>query len=660
MEIVRLRSVNQNLEKKNKELLSKLDELTKKNNLLSKENISLKYSHKEPQKFIINNNISNNYISDKNKIIEELNKKILKISNEKNELEKNNKKLKNINNDLIQEKNDLEKKLLKYTKDLEILNRNMKEMSEIKDNYREKYQRIEKELINEKQKNKILEKKLDDDNDNYNMNINIFNNDLIVDESKTQTYKNHKLNKVSEIEIEKLTKLSKGAHQSPQYTHKSISRFSTDNTYSTKKIYNNIDDLEISPENYNIVKEFRINNLKWFLFKKINKNILSETEGIQPLYRRYQYLKLNSSRKKEKEKINGDSYSNYIWKAYKEEKDFINFNLDNLDPNDIIENEKDKKINELKMAIKELKENLVKKENDYNRINLDYAKLFKKSKKPGMTYDGILEENEKLKNENKLLNKKLEKILETQNFIGISFIGDDLDGSKFIDDNAFEDILEEVTKNRENKKEKEIITMKCFISNEDYKNKENIKQEQYINNNKINNSNENIDEKKIKYKDTELEIGLNNKNKKILKKEFIKDILSRSKKSNDKNLIEKEKEDNKTKTNKKEKDNDINIYEKIKKHSYYKRYHKSINNTRNINTETDIKNEKINLKESSIYKKIYQQSFNLDSTNKSINKDKNNLKSEEKKENQRRFGFFNRRKYLKEKQEKYTKSVENK
>ena len=112
----------------------------------------------------------------------------------------------------------------------------MKEMSEIKDNYREKYQRIEKELINEKQKNKILEKRFDDLDDNYNMNINNFNNNFLVDESKTQTYKNHKLNKVSEIEIEKLTKLSKGTHQSPQYTHKSISRFSTDYTYSTKKI----------------------------------------------------------------------------------------------------------------------------------------------------------------------------------------------------------------------------------------------------------------------------------------------------------------------------------------------------------------------------------------------------------------------------------------
>ena len=102
----------------------------------------------------------------------------------------------------------------------------MKEMSEIKDNYREKYQKIEKEFINEKQKNKNLEKKLDDIYDNFNIN-------LFKDESKTRTHKNLKFNKLSEIELEKLLKLSKVSHQSPQNTHKSISRF----TFSTKSYY---------------------------------------------------------------------------------------------------------------------------------------------------------------------------------------------------------------------------------------------------------------------------------------------------------------------------------------------------------------------------------------------------------------------------------------
>ena len=61
MEIVRLRGVYQNLEKKNKELESKIDDLTLKNNHLSKENISLKYSRKELPK-------QNNNANDKNKL----------------------------------------------------------------------------------------------------------------------------------------------------------------------------------------------------------------------------------------------------------------------------------------------------------------------------------------------------------------------------------------------------------------------------------------------------------------------------------------------------------------------------------------------------------------------------------------------------------------
>ena len=548
MEIVHIRSVYQNLEKKNKELLSKLDELTKKNNLLSKENISLKYSYKEYN------------ITDKNKIIDEMNKKIVKISNEKNEIEKSNKKLKSINNELIKEKNDLEKKFSQALKNMEIINKNMKEVSEIKDNYKDKYTKIEKELIKEKQKSKNLEKKLEEINDS---NIN---NVIFFAEPKTRTYRNIKLDKINEIEM--VDRLSRISHQSPQCTHKSISRFSTNN--STKKLYNS-NEVEINPDNYKIVKQFKLNNLKWFLLKKIKKNILPETEGIQPLYRRYQYLKLNS--KKIKEKTNEDNYTDYIWKA-NNEKDFINFNLENIEQEkDIIDNEKEKKIIELQICIKELKEKLNKKENDYNRINLNYAKLFKKTKKPEMTYDKLLEENDRIKYDNKLLKKKLEKIKENQNFIGISFIGDDLEKSNFIDDNIFENILDEITKNRKDKKEQEIITMKCFISNEDNKNKENIIQE-------YNSTDDNNKIKKEKnYERKEL---INNKIKKLIKKDVIKDILIENKKENDIIKIE-----NKSTTNRAIKKEGGNLYEKIKSNLYYLKYHKSLKNTRNINTEIE-------------------------------------------------------------------------
>ena len=624
MEIASLRCAYQNLEKKNKELISKLDELSKKNNFLSKENISLKYSNKE-----ISKQSNNNNYSDKNKlIIEELNKKILKISNEKSDIEKTKKNLININNELIKEKNDLEKKLSQALKEIEMINRNMKEMSEIKDNYRDKYQKITEELLNEKQKVKNYENKIQEI---YNNNTNIF-----LDESKTRTYKNAKMTKINEIELEKLTKTS---HQSPQCTHKSISRFSTNNTYNTKKIYNNIEDIELNPENYNIVKEIQINNLKWYLLKKIKKNIFIENElnskGVQPLYRRYQYLKLNSKSKKNKEKISEDSYTDFIWKSFKDEKDLANFNLNDINQIDHInDNEKDKKINELQICIKDLKEQLLKKENDCNRINLNYAKLFKKTKKPEMSYDKLLEENDKLKNDIRSLNKKIERLVESQKFIGISFIEDELEGSKFIDDNVFEKILDEITKDRKDKNAQEIITMKCFKSNEDNKNKDTmeIKYENKISRKGTKEFTEN------KYNNMNKELKLNlvnkiNKNNNIREENIKETITDR----NDRDINDNKKIND---FNKKQ----INTIEnkssqKLKSNNSIK-YHKSIRNTRNINSEIDIIHENRNNTNTkdTIYQKINPQNLNIDLN--SYNKE-NNSKIENIKE--RRTGFFVRR-----------------
>ena len=635
MEIARLRCVCQNLEKKNKELLLKLDELTKKNNLLSKENISLKYSHKEIPKQINNNN---NNLTDRNKIIEELNKKIAKITKEKNELEKMNKNLKNINNELTKEKNDLEKRITQSLKDIEMINRNMKEMSEIKDNYREKYQRTNEELTNEKIKCKNLEKKFDEFFDNHN-NINI---NLLEDESKTRTYKNNKIKNRIEIELEKMTKTS---HQSPQNTHRSLSRFSTNNTNNTKKIYNNLEDLEINPENYTVIKQIQINNLKWYLLKRTKKNNLIEAESssknifqnkeMQPLYRRYQYLKFSSKAKKEKEKNNEDSYTDFIWKPFKDEKDFINFNLDNINKEDNnMENEKEKTINELQLHIKDLKEKLIKKENECNRINLNYAKLFKRTKKPEMTYEKLLEENDKLKSENRLLNLKIEKLNENKNFIGISFILDDLENSKFIDDEIFENILDEITKDRADKNTQQIITMKCFKSNEDFKNKEN-KTLEY----------ENSINKKGK---KEIKENKNEKNNIELKNNIKETLIEKNKDINENKEKEKNNgEINKNKINKNEKSIEKDIYKKIRTNRFV-RYHITNSNTRDINGDNNNINEDINTKEK-IYLKSNPKSLNLYSE-KIV--DLKNSKIEEVKEiiSDRKTRFIKRRKFLKEKE----------
>ena len=78
------------------------------------------------------------------------------------------------------------------------------------------------------------------------------------------------------------------------------------------------------------------------------------------------------------------------------------------------------------LIVGQLKDKLSKTENDCNRINLNYAKLVKKAKKPEIPYEKLLEENNKLKNENRLLNKKInnenmekniEKKQKTQNMV---------------------------------------------------------------------------------------------------------------------------------------------------------------------------------------------------------------------------------------------------
>ena len=64
------------------------------------------------------------------------------------------------------------------------------------------------------------------------------------------------------------------------------------------------------------------------------------------------------------------------------------------------------------------------------------------------------------------MNKKVEKLLKNQ-----SFIADDLEGSKYIDDDILEKILDEISKERNDKNDQDIITMKWFKSNEENQNK---------------------------------------------------------------------------------------------------------------------------------------------------------------------------------------------
>ena len=308
MENIRLRRENINLEKKNKELLEQISELSTKNNTLSKEILNMKYSNRD----INSSQYSiNNIITELNKTISDLSSKLNQVINEKNKLEKINKDLtesmsinhnekyiqpndnnerinyfleiKKLNeivnkdkaliNEIIQKNNKLNKQICELQNENDKINKEINDVNRIKEDYQENYYKISKKLNEEKkinsfneQKIKILERKLEE------CYINNF------DDSKTKTYKIGRINKVNEIEVEKLTK--KFSH-SPLYAyHKNTSTFSTNNTSHNRRILaNNLEEVEISPENYTIIKQFKLNdNLKWNLLKKIKKLNSGEKE----------------------------------------------------------------------------------------------------------------------------------------------------------------------------------------------------------------------------------------------------------------------------------------------------------------------------------------------------------------------------------------------
>ena len=649
---------NENSENNKKELLFQIAELITKNNSLTEEISLLKKS-----------NIKKDEIENaSNTKIKELNNKIESIMNSKNDVEKKNKELKK-NIDIYQNEKESQLKEIKKLKDnidnlkkenktikelkLEIddLNREISEL--IKENqkltndfedinlrkeeYKEKYKQTIKELSDEKEMNNIMEqkvKKLERKLEEYNINE--------YDEGKTKTYKLSNINKVNEIEVEKLNR----KYVSPYNYRKNTSAFSTNNTSNNRKILinNNIDDLEITPENYVIVKYFQLNNkLKWYLLKKNKKQISEQEPSPMPspsqsnskqIFRRYKYLKINSKLNNERAEEN---YDNYIWKPSKNERDFINFNYLNEDntynnnnnkKENSISKDWQKKINELESCIKDLEEKLEKKENDCNRINLNYAKLFKRSKNPELNYDKLLENNENLKNENLILKNRIDNLKSTQNFIGLSFIEDDLEGSRFIDDNCFEDILDGLVGNNSRK----TSTYKRNRDKDENKYEGNMLKF-FRSHNDDNDNKENNDENKLNLNDNNKEdININNNNNKqiVEKKEKKIHLFYKNDTNNDKFV----KFDIKT-------ENQNNLKEFNKQRTFkYETKNKNIN----MNENSNEKNEKINKNIINVQdeKKVLPSDNNKSDKN-NDNQKSDNQPKENKKFSSYRFSRFKRR-----------------
>ena len=95
---------------------------------------------------------------------------------------------------------------------------------------------------------------------------------------------------------------------------------------------------------------------------------------------------------------------------------------------------------------KELEKKLIKKESDYNRLSVNYAKLFNRKKNDEKNPDKLRNDIEQLKKENKNLQNIITKYKESENIFGLSFIEDDIEGNQFIDELNFDEIIDNMSK----------------------------------------------------------------------------------------------------------------------------------------------------------------------------------------------------------------------
>ena len=425
-------------------------------------------------------------INDNNNVIQKLKNEIEKLNkdlnNKKEDINWLNKEIKN-KNDIEKQCKELQKDLLdkqeeikEFEQELDVLNNKLEEQGEVLIQYKSNYAEEQNKNYDLEKKIKELKRKLGNDNI-----IETEPNNPKIDLNKAKTYKISARPDINKEDSDKIPlrkkysfryKENKEINDSGKISGGGMTMNTTSNTYKynreNKKTENeNIkEELELNPDNYCVIKVIKLpnNNLKWFLFKKNKKKNEKDNEMKTKTYttrrnRCYSHRKEENIIKDDKNDLDhNDSYSDFLWKPQRNRKDFIDFGTVPLNDS----TEKQKKIDELEKIIKDLEEKLNKKEKDLNRLNVNYAKMIKNSKNPENTEEKMVEKLEKLREENKKLVTTVAKLKSEQQFIGLSFIADDLEAEQFIDDNCFEDILDNLVE-KEKDKDKENKDMKGKI-----------------------------------------------------------------------------------------------------------------------------------------------------------------------------------------------------
>ena len=381
-------------EKENDELTNEINQLNKENKNLKDENLKIKNEYeKEKQKkeelksnLIIENTIEIQYIS----IIE------MDLKNDNLSIDELKKKLQSIlseNKKLNQEKENNYKEI----EELKIIIDDLKDQLKLplSLNYLKTNSKFSFSSY-------IIKKDDNEDNDKLS--------DKEENDEKTLSIKHDNKSIYSDNEQSYSPIMKKKSYS--KFKNKSVTDFEINNI-QIEEIKNNIKFINnISPETHELIKIFQYNRkIKWFLFKIKNLN---------------------------KE----ENFEDFIWKEQKSRKDFSEFK--NIPKNDSIELQR--KIENLEEKKKELEKKLIKKESDYNRLSVNYAKLFNRKKNDEKNPDKLRNDIEQLKKENKNLQNIITKYKESENIFGLSFIEDDIEGNQFIDELNFDEIIDNMSK----------------------------------------------------------------------------------------------------------------------------------------------------------------------------------------------------------------------
>ena len=448
----------------------------KKEEIIRKEEYD---SIKEKYISLIENKSKNNKLlkKNKNKILElekEINKKNGKLLERQKEIDKNQEDIINFQNEVHQLKNDIKEQ----EEEIEKLNKKIIKQNETINEYKQKidsekeifkkienknnkpstlrncYIRINTSRTKSAKKNSDKKKYVNDYHHNYNSESVINKND------KTSTIINTNLNESKNIEKNQIeeenNKIEENSHVNINNTN----------------INTDISDLEFTPDNYTIIKCTEVTSkLRWYLFKrKTPKNNNSSTNNNNAFI--FTHLKsyfknsksyrntLNNYTSKNPELLDA-CYEDFIWKPFKNQKEFIKFGELPISET----RESWNQIEELNGKIRKLEQKMIEKEKEYEVLYINYNILNQKNKNYE-EQDKLIEMIDKLKKENSNLNNLIIKLkTEKHDDVGLSFIDNDLEASKFLDDKCFEDILTSLDKNNINEKKSEIN-----VSNSNQKN----------------------------------------------------------------------------------------------------------------------------------------------------------------------------------------------